>query len=36
MHVEGQTQKEGDEDAILQNYLFVLNFITKHAYAYDV
>jgi hypothetical protein len=25
MHAEGQTQKEGDEYPILQNYLFVLN-----------
>jgi hypothetical protein len=36
MHAEGQTQKEGDEYPILQNYLFVLKFITKHAIAYDV
>jgi hypothetical protein len=36
MHVQGQAQKEGEEDPILQNYLFVLNFITKHAIAYDV
>jgi hypothetical protein len=36
MHVQGQAQKEGEEDPILQNYQFVLNFITKHAIAYDV
>jgi hypothetical protein len=36
MHVQVQAQKEGKEDPILQIYLFVLNFITKHALVYDV
>jgi hypothetical protein len=29
MHVQMQAQKAGEEDPILQNYLFILYFITK-------